>query len=320
MKVALLEVSDLSVIYQTDEGTVYALDNVSLSVRKGEIVSVVGESGSGKSTLANTVIKLLPPYAKVINGRVLFEDKDVLSLSEEDMREIRGNRISMIFQEPNIALNPLFKIKEFMTDVYLAHNPGATKDEALARSLEMLREARVPTPEDVLERYPHELSGGMKQRVLIATSLLNNPDLLIADEPTSALDVSVQAQIISLLRKLQREKNMSVIFITHDLAVAAQIADRIVVMYAGHVLEEGSVDEVFKDPLHPYTKMLMKSVPKIGAKKIESPPGSIPDLRRRIDHCVFMDRCPKAFEKCKEKPPLISLGDRKVACWLYSER
>ncbi len=315
----LLEVAGLSVIYHTDEGKVYALDKVNLTVGEGEIVSVVGESGSGKSTLANTVIKLLPPYAKVIEGRVLFEGKDILSLSEEDMRSIRGNRISMIFQEPNIALNPLFKIKEFMADVYLAHHPEASREEALSRSLEMLREARVPTPEDVLERYPHELSGGMKQRVLIATSLLNSPDLLIADEPTSALDVSVQAQIISLLKRLQREKNMSVIFITHDLAVAAQIADRIVVMYAGHVLEEGSVNEVFKEPLHPYTEMLMKSVPKIGAEKIESPPGSIPDLRRRIEQCPFMDRCPKAFDKCREKPPLVALGDRKVACWLYNK-
>ncbi|MEB3807236.1 MAG: ABC transporter ATP-binding protein [Desulfurococcales archaeon] len=314
---ALLEVRNLSVTYITDEGEVYALDDASISIERGEIVSLVGESGSGKSTMARSIMRLLPSYARVDSGVVLFKGRNLLELDEDEMNRIRGSEISMIFQEPNTALNPVFKIKDFMTDVYLAHNPDATKKEAIERSIELLREVRIPSPEKVLERYPHELSGGMKQRVLIATSLLNNPDLLIADEPTSALDVSVQAQIIALLKRLQERNRMSVLFITHNLAVAAQISDRIIVMYAGMVMEDSPVYDLFEEPLHPYTKLLLKVIPRIGSEKLEPLPGSIPDLRRKITGCPFRDRCPYAREECSERPPPATIGGRRVYCWLY---
>ena len=315
----LLEVRGLSVTYKTDEGEVYALDDASISVEKGEIVSLVGESGSGKSTMAHAIMKLLPPYARIDNGEVLFKNRNLLGLSEEEMNKIRGNEISMIFQEPNTALNPVFRIRDFMTDVYLTHNPGATKKEALERAVQLLREVRIPSPEKVLDRYPHELSGGMKQRVLIATSLLNNPDLLIADEPTSALDVSVQAQIIALLRRLQEKNNMSVLFITHNLAVAAQISDRIIVMYAGRIMEDAPVEDIFAEPLHPYTKMLLEAIPSLEARELKPLPGTIPDLRKKIPGCPFMDRCPYKTDKCRERPPEKRFNSRRVYCWLYEE-
>jgi len=316
----LLEVVNLSVNYYTDEGVVYAVDKVSLSIGRGEVVALVGESGSGKSTLAHAVMRLLPEYAEIASGRIMFDGVDLLSLTDEEMNKIRGRDISMIFQEPNIALNPVFTIGEFMKDVYLAHHPGAKPEEALKKAAELLRAVRIPSPEKTLKRYPHELSGGMKQRVLIATALLNEPSLLIADEPTSALDVSVQAQILTLLRRLQRERRMSILFITHNMAVAAQIADRIAVMYAGKVLEIAPTEDIFYKPLHPYTRMLIKAIPRLGDKRELTPlPGTIPDLRRRPQGCIFYDRCPSAKPVCKRsEPPATRLGNALVYCWLYS--
>ncbi len=315
----ILRVEGLSIEYRGASGRVCAVNNVSFSLEKGSVLGVVGESGSGKSTVAHAIMGLLPEYAVVTSGKIIFDNKNILEMSEKQLADIRGKEISMIFQEPGTALNPVFKIGEFMVDVYQAHNPGSSRKEALTAAIEALRAAAIPSPEAVVEKYPHELSGGMKQRVLIATAIMNKPKLLIADEPTSALDVSVQAQILALLKKLQKQYNMSILFITHNLAVAAQISDRIAVMYAGSIMEIGPVEEIFEEPKHPYTRMLMKAIPRLGEKKeLEPLPGSIPTLSEPPNKCVFHDRCPNPLPICRVKPlPTARLGESIVYCWRY---
>jgi len=313
----VLEVKDLTVTYRNEERVVRAVDNVSLKIRKGEVLSLVGESGSGKTTLGLAIIKLLPP-GTVLKGSIMFNGKDLIKLSNDELRDIRGNKISMIFQEPMTALNPAFTIGYFMTDV-LSRKLKISEKAAKNIVIESLRKVKIPDPETLLKRYPHELSGGMRQRVLIALALTTNPELLIADEPTSALDVSVQAQILRLLKDLQREYRTTTIFITHNLGVAAQISDRLAVMYAGKIVELGYVKDIFRRPLHPYTEALLRAVPRLGSKRVEIEPipGQVPDLANPPKGCRFHPRCPYAEEICKVKEPLLKdLGDRHVACWL----
>ena len=313
----VLEVKDLTVTYRNEERVVRAVDNVSLKIRKGEVLSLVGESGSGKTTLGLAIIKLLPP-GTVLKGSVMFNGKDLIKLSNDELRDIRGNKISMIFQEPMTALNPAFTIGYFMTDV-LSRKLKISEKAAKNIVIESLRKVKIPDPETLLKRYPHELSGGMRQRVLIALALTTNPELLIADEPTSALDVSVQAQILRLLKDLQREYRTTTIFITHNLGVAAQISDRLAVMYAGKIVELGYVKDIFRRPLHPYTEALLRAVPRLGSKRVEIEPipGQVPDLANPPKGCRFHPRCPYAEEICKVKEPLLKdLGDRHIACWL----
>ena len=322
----ILNIKNLRVVYHSDLGLVKAVDNVSFKVTKGEIVALVGESGSGKSTLGLTIIKLLPPSARILSGMVLFKGIDLLKLSENEMRKLRGNRITMVFQEPNVALNPSFRILDFLYDTIVTHRGKISRDEVIKYSIELLKIVRIPSPESVIKRYPHELSGGMKQRVLIAAAIANKPDLLIADEPTSALDVSIQAQIIELFESLKNEIGMAIIFITHNMGVAAQIADRIAIMYAGKILEIGKTSQIFEKPLHPYTKGLLKAVPKISSEGkravLEPIPGSIPDLVNPPPGCRFHPRCPYVMDICrKEEPPMIYVEENHcVVCWLYNKR
>ncbi len=313
----MLEVKGLAVDYYTEEGIVHALQGVSLEVRPGETLSLVGESGSGKSTLALAVLGLLPRRARV-SGSIIFRGQNLLSLSEEEMRKLRGDRITVVFQEPLTALNPVFTVGRFLKDVYLTHKGGSER-EAEERALEMLRKVKVPAPEKVLNSYPHELSGGMRQRVLIAASLINEPDLVIMDEPTSALDVSVQAQIIRLIYELKEQVKASFIFITHNLGVAASVGDRIAVMYAGKVMEVASKGELFSNPLHPYTKGLLASVPRVSGGEVKPIPGTVPDLRNPPPGCRFHPRCPYRFEPCDKEVPELKEVEKGhwVACYLW---
>ncbi len=300
----LLEVNDLRVSYHTDEGVVRAVDGITLSLDRRETLAVVGESGSGKSTLALAVIGLLPKTARV-EGSIRFLDRELTTLREEEFRRLRGDRITIVFQEPMTALNPVFTIGRFMRDIYLTHREGS-EEEALSLAREWLSKVKVPGPEKVLNSYPHELSGGMRQRVLIASSLMLEPDLVIMDEPTSALDVSVQAQILRLIAELKSQVDASFIFITHNLGVAAAVGDRVAVMYAGKVVETASKREIFSNPLHPYTKGLLKAVPKVSGGEVEPIPGTVPSLVNPPSGCRFHPRCPLADGRCAEEEPALT--------------
>ncbi len=310
----LLEVDNLRVRYRTDEGVVRAVDGVSLSLGRRETLAVVGESGSGKSTLALAVIGLLPRSAEV-EGSVRFMGRELTSMGEGELRRIRGDRITIVFQEPMTALNPVFTVGRFMRDIYLTHREGS-EDEALSLAREWLARVKVPGPEKVLGSYPHELSGGMRQRVLIAASLMLEPDLVLMDEPTSALDVSVQAQILRLIAELKREVSASFVFITHNLGVAAAVGDRIAVMYAGKLMEVASKADLFSNPLHPYTRGLLRAVPRVSGGEVEPIPGSVPSLVNPPEGCRFHPRCPLADERCaREEPELREVGPGHwVAC------
>jgi len=316
MSSPLLEVRDLIVHFYTREGVVKALDGVMLRVGRGEIVSLVGETGSGKTVTALSIMRLLDHNARIVRGEVLFEGRNLLQLSEEEMRRIRGREISMIFQEPKSALNPVLTVGFQLREALEAH--GEEGEAALEKVLSMLRRVGLPDPERLVNRYPHELSGGMAQRVMIAMALLMRPKLLIADEPTSALDVTVQAQILELIQSLVREMNTSVLFITHDLGVAAEISDRIAVMYAGVVVEQGNVYDVFEEPLHPYTRGLLAAIPRPG-RELMAIEGEVPSLLNPPSGCRFHPRCPAVMEVCKRvKPRLVEVEPgRLVACHLY---
>ncbi|MGC9115412.1 MAG: ABC transporter ATP-binding protein [Fervidicoccaceae archaeon] len=322
----VLKIEDLKVHYRGDLGLVKAIEGVSLSLEKGSSLALVGESGSGKTTLGHAVIGLLPHNAVVAGGDILFKGKSILSMKREELRRLRGDRITMIFQEPSAALNPVFKVSSFLRDV-LRKGRGSSMSEKEIREeiISLLRKVRIPSPEDVMEKYPHELSGGMKQRVLIAAAIANNPDLIIADEPTSALDVSVQAQILRLLDELRNKMNLSLIFITHNLGVAAQVSDKVAVMYAGKIMEIAPTPTLFESPKHPYTIMLLKSIPSI-RKEIKKEglaaiPGSLPDLVSPPPGCRFHPRCPMAMEICSKKEPAMVEVERDhfVSCHLYTE-
>ena len=296
MSEPILQVENLMTGFDTDAGRVVAVDGVSFSVPKGKTVGIVGESGCGKSVTAFSITRLLPqPHGKILGCRILFENRDLTAISPEEMRKVRGNDISMIFQEPMTALNPAHTIRKQLGEAVFLHEPEIEPREALARSLDMLNKVRIPAAEQRLNEYPHQLSGGMRQRVMIAMALINTPKLLIADEPTTALDVTVQAQILELIRDMQQDLGMSVILITHDLGVIAETCDDVIVMYAGRIVERGPVREIFAKPLHPYTQGLIKCLPKLDhPPKTPLPviPGMVPSLADMPKGCRFAPRCP----------------------------
>jgi peptide/nickel transport system ATP-binding protein len=323
----ILDVKNLKTVFFTNSGLFKAVDDVSFSVRRGETLAIVGESGCGKSVSALSIMRLVPdPPGKIVGGSVTLEGKDLLALDEEDMRGIRGNRMSMIFQEPMTSLNPVMRIGDQITEAIRLHQ-NKTARQAWTRAVEMLHLVRIPEPERRAREYPHQLSGGMRQRAMIAMALACRPVLLIADEPTTALDVTIQAQILALIVDLQKELGTGLILITHDLGVVAQTAQRVIVMYAGKKVEEASVDDLFADPRHPYTRGLMASMPAVislGAKtdvRLTEIPGMVPSLTNLPEGCAFAPRCPLAIERCRQEyPPLQDFGGHhRAACWRAAE-
>ena len=323
-KGSLLHMEDLHTHFYTPEGVVKAVDGVGFDIGRGETLGVLGESGCGKSVTALSIIGLISsPPGRIVKGSILFEGQDLLGLSPAEMRKIRGNRISMIFQEPMTSLNPVYTVGDQIAEAFVTHH-GMGRKEALERATEMLKVVGIPLPERRAREYPHELSGGMRQRVMIAMAMACKPRLLIADEPTTALDVTIQAQILDLMLELQEEQGMAILMITHDLGVIAEVSDRVVVMYAGEVVEALSIDMLFESSLHPYTTGLMASVPRLGMKfsvgkvPLKEIPGLVPDLIRLPPGCLFAPRCERVKERCrKERPPLFDLGEgHRVRCWL----
>jgi oligopeptide/dipeptide ABC transporter ATP-binding protein len=318
MSDVLLSLRNLSTGFLTDNGLITAVDGVSFDVRAGQTLGIVGESGCGKSVTAFSIMRLLPqPMGRVLGGEILFEGRNLLTLPIEKMQQVRGNRIGMIFQEPLSALNPVQTIGRQISEVFLLHRPRMSRRDALVASVEMLQKVGIPSPEVRVGEYPHQLSGGMRQRVVIAMALACKPALLIADEPTTALDVTIQAQILELIRDLQRDMHMSVILITHDLGVIAENCDEVVVMYAGRIAERGSVARIFDNPRHPYTRGLLASIPRLEQapkthlKTIE---GLVPGLHEMPRGCRFQNRCPLVVEACRpEQPPLEEVESGHVA-------
>jgi peptide/nickel transport system ATP-binding protein len=313
----VLEVKNLRIYYELPQGIVRAVDGVDFEVYKGEILGIAGESGSGKSTLALAVAGLLRPPAKVVSGEVLFMGTNLLSLTEEELRRIRGKRISMIFQDPSTYLNPVYTSGFQVAEVYEAHRGGSWR-RYVGDVVKLFRMVKIADPERRVNAYPHQMSGGMKQRVLISMAIAEKPELIIADEPTSALDVTIQAEIVELLNEIRKETGSAIIFITHDLALLLEIADRIMIMYAGKIAEIGRAEEIAKDPLHPYTKALLSSLQYERKKRLQAIPGSIPSLISPPPGCRFHPRCPLAFDICSKKDPqLYRVGGRVVSCFLY---
>jgi len=324
MTAPLLEIEDLRTQFFTRDGVVRAVDGVSYAVNPGETLAVVGESGCGKSVTALSVLRLIPsPPGRIVSGHIRFQGRDLLQASEAEMRDIRGNEISMVFQEPMTSLNPVLTIGRQIGETLRLHQ-GLDARAAHDRAVEMLRLVHIPEPERRVAQYPHQLSGGMRQRVMIAMALACNPRLLIADEPTTALDVTIQAQILDLMRELKAKIGAAIILITHDLGVVAEMAQRVVVMYAGRKVEEAPVDALFRRPLHPYTSGLLASVPRLGStlrdtqhRRLSEIPGLVPSLREEIRGCAFAPRCPLATETCRRESPLLEAAgrDRLVACF-----
>ncbi len=320
----LLEIRNLKTYFKTDEGIAKAVNGVDLNVPKGKTLGLVGESGCGKSVTALSIMRLIPdPPGKIIGGEIIFGGQNILELSESEMRRIRGNNISMIFQEPMTALNPVYRIGSQMAEVIRLHQ-HVSKKEAVSRSLDMLHKVGIPDPKQRLREYPHQISGGMRQRVLIAMALSSHPQMVIADEPTTALDVTIQAQILELINTLKDEMGTSNLLITHDLGVVYEMAQWVAVMYAGKVVEYGAVADLFNQPLHPYTIGLMESIPQIDrpvseTKLLKAIPGMVPNLFELTDGCSFQERCHQAFDRCRfEQPPLLDKGaDRLVRCWRH---
>lgn len=322
-KTKILRVNDLQTTFFTDSGEIPAVNHVSFDVHEGEIVGIVGESGSGKSVTSLSIMGLVPnPPGKITGGTIHLYDKNLLELRERDMRKIRGNDIAMIFQEPMTSLNPLLTIGKQMIEALLIHEK-ISKKEAFDRSVEMLKMVGLARAEQLMDEYPHQLSGGMRQRVMIAMALVCNPKVLIADEPTTALDVTTQAQILKLMKQLNTKLNTAILLITHDLGVVAEICERVIVMYAGEVVEEAPVHELFNDPKHPYTKGLLQSVPDIRQKieRLHSIPGNVPIPGSAQQQCQFADRCNMRFERCLQDSPQIyqTSEKQKVRCFLYDE-
>lgn len=315
----ILELRNLTIKYYTLTGIVHAVRDVSLVIREKESVCLVGESGSGKSTIGLAVAHALPPNARV-SGQILFRGEDVTKLKGDALSKYVGKKVSIIFQDPAATFNPLFTIGEQMSDVIRHHRGVKDKEEVKRIAIDLLKKVGLPDPERVLKSYPHELSGGMLQRASIAVALSPNPELLIADEPTTMLDVTLQAQILDLLAKLKEELGLSMLFITHNLGVAAEVCDRIAVLYAGKLLEEGSAEDVLLDPLHPYTKKLLECVPRAHAKvqKLRHIPGTLPDPRNPPPGCPFQPRCDEARDECSKMPPLTEVrSGHRVACVKY---
>ncbi|MCG8572102.1 MAG: ABC transporter ATP-binding protein [Spirochaetes bacterium] len=320
----ILQVKDLKTYFKTDDGVVKAVDGVSFNLRKGETLGIVGESGSGKSVTNLSVMKLIPsPPGKIVSGEVLLDGEDVLKVSDFDMRMIRGNRISMIFQDPMTSLNPFLRISTQMIETIILHQK-LDKKAAKEKAVEMLKLVGIPMPEKRIDCYPHQFSGGMRQRVMIAMALSCNPEVLIADEPTTALDVTIQAQILELIKDLSTRLNTGTIMITHDLGVVAGMCENICVMYAGRIIEKAKTDDLFKDPKHPYTVGLINSVPRPDKgyqQRLYSIQGQPPNLINLPDCCPFYPRCEKHMDVCKNKYPApVELENgRSVSCWLYKE-
>lgn len=318
----ILDVKDLQTSFFTDTGEVPAVDHVDFHVREGEVLGIVGESGCGKSVTSLSIMGLVPsPPGKIIGGEILYKDQDLVHMSEKQMRTIRGNDIAMIFQEPMTSLNPLFTIGKQMIEAMQIHRKDLNKQAIHDKAVEMLKLVGLPRSKEIMKEYPHQLSGGMRQRVMIAMALVCDPQVLIADEPTTALDVTTQAQILKLMRELNTTLNTAVILITHDLGVVAETCERVVVMYAGQVIEEAPVNELFHNPEHPYTKGLIKSVPDIRKKedRLYSISGNVPVPGSVTKGCKFADRCEFAFDRCfTEQPPLYETSDvQQTRCFLY---
>lgn len=315
-----LTVENLRTYFDTPEGLVKSVDGVSFSIRRGETLALVGESGCGKTVTSLSLIRLLADTAQVQADYMEVDGQKILELTKDEARKLRGSKISMIFQEPMTSLNPVYKIERQLGEVFRLHEPGLSKQQVFEKSVEILKRVGVPNPAERLKVYPHQLSGGLRQRVMIAISLASSPQMLIADEPTTALDVTIQAQIIDLLKELQRGMNMSILLITHDFGVVSQIAERVAVMYAGKIVEEGPLEQIFEDPWHPYTKLLILSIPGIKVTRggrLESISGTVPNPLHFPEGCRFAPRCPYAMEICRRQPPEeVVCGARRVSCFL----
>ena len=320
---ALLKIEDLRISFDTYAGEVQAVRGVDLELRKGEVLAVVGESGCGKTVTAQAIMQLNPsPPARVVSGRILLEDRDLLSMHEREIRRVRGGEISMIFQDPMTSLNPTARIGRQIMEGILKHQK-VSRAEARQRALDMLRMVGISNPEERMRQYPYEFSGGMRQRVMIAMALVCNPKILIADEPTTALDVTIQNQIIDLLLELRNKLNTTILIITHDMGVVADIADRVAVMYAGLIVEQGTVRELFYEPAHPYTLGLLQSIPRMNDRNARLVPieGNPPDLLNPPQGCPFAGRCSRCMRICRELPPEKTMlsGEHFVRCWLQHE-
>ncbi|MFI5359300.1 MAG: ABC transporter ATP-binding protein [Halanaerobiales bacterium] len=322
-KEKLLEIRNLKTYFYTENGVSKAVDGVDLEIYPGETLGVVGESGCGKSVTSLSIMRLIQePPGKIVDGEILFKGRDLARLSQDEMRQIRGNEISMIFQEPMTSLNPVFTIGEQISEAIMLHKK-VDKKQAMEESIEMLRKVGIPLPEQRVKEYPHQLSGGMRQRIMIAMALSCNPDLLIADEPTTALDVTIQAQILDLMQDLKKKYKMSIMMITHDLGVVAEVCDRVAVMYAGKVVEYTDVKTLFKNPRHPYTWGLLNSIPRLDKEvdRLPAIPGMVPDSKNFPVGCRYNNRCPFATEKCfKEEPELMEVAEgHRARCW-YADK
>ncbi|MBI5302557.1 MAG: ABC transporter ATP-binding protein [Chloroflexi bacterium] len=321
----LLQVNNLKTFFYTSDGTVPAVDGVSFEIREGETLAIVGESGCGKSVTALSIMRLIAPPGKIINGEILFNGEDLVKLPDSALYAIRGSQISMIFQEPMTSLNPVFSVGDQIAEALIIHQ-GMTHEIALRRTIELLRQVHISEPEKRLKAYPHEMSGGMRQRIMIAMALACTPSLLIADEATTALDVTIQAQILELMKELKQNLGLAIALITHDLGVVAEMAQRVIVMYVGKIVEEADVVTLFQSPKHPYTRALLSSIPTLQTssdQRLNVIKGNVPNLYRALPPgCRFAPRCAFAFDKCREEdPPLIKTGSGQAArCWLYDSQ
>mgnify|MGYP001056874755 CR=1 FL=1 len=325
MAETLLQVKDLHTFFNTEKGVIKAVNGVEFSMSKGETIGLVGESGCGKSVTALSIIRLIQPPGRIVKGQIIFDNRDLLEMSEAEMRQIRGNRISMIFQEPMTSLNPVHRIGDQISEAIWLHQ-GLSRRKATDLTVEILEKVGIPDPGKRMREFPHQLSGGMRQRVMIAMALSCNPEMMIADEPTTALDVTIQAQILDLMDKLREEMGASILLITHDLGVVAEMAHTVVVMYAGRIVEYANVLELFNEPKHPYTLGLMDSIPKMDEpvppdKILRSIPGAVPSLLELPPGCPFEKRCFKAFDLCSQKDPLLSelRPGHLVRCWHFGK-
>ncbi|WP_320175271.1 ABC transporter ATP-binding protein [Maridesulfovibrio sp.] len=320
MTAPILKIKNLTTSFATPGGIIKAVDNASLDLGQGETLAIVGESGCGKTVLSLSVMGLIPdPPGRITAGQVLYRDQDLVLLSEQEMQKVRGNKLSMVFQEPMTSLNPVFKIGNQIGETLRLHK-GMNKHQAAEAAIEALKLVGIPTPHKRINNFPHELSGGMRQRVMIAMALVCSPEILIADEPTTALDVTIQSQILRLLDELKHKMNGSLMLITHDLGVVARVATRVAVMYAGQIVESASISDTFKEPLHPYTQGLLNSVPRLGCRTALTPiPGNVPALLDLPKGCRFHPRCDRAFDLCREQEPqLLNKDGRQVRCWLHT--
>jgi len=321
MNPVLLQVEDLRTYFYADRGVAKAVDGVSFTVSSGEVVAIVGESGCGKSVTALSILRLIPdPPGRIVSGRVIFKGQNLITMTDTAIENIRGNDIAMVFQEPMTSLNPVFRVGEQIAEVLQRHR-HLSRQEALHQTVEGLRRVGIASPEERVRDYPHQMSGGMRQRVMIAMALACEPSLIIADEPTTAVDVTIQAQVLDLMRQLQKESGVSVLLITHDLGVVAEMAQQVLVMYAGRVVESAGVLDLFDRPLHPYTQGLMHSIPALALAdsrtRLEAIPGVVPSLYDLPLGCKFSDRCPRVFDRCGSEPDLIEVDGHQVRCWLY---